>query len=136
MNNDKMIPKILNEREAFSQRLRQSLNNANCPNNSPTKLMHNFNMRFPGRSITVHAARKWLVAEAIPTQDKIHTLAEWLLVSANWLRFGDNDEYIAKQATIVKSEDLKLLADLQSLKDCDRQIVREFVHIMMHKQLK
>ena len=45
------------------------------------------NFCFAGPPITVHAARKWLVGDAIPTQDKMRALAQWLAVPADWLRF-------------------------------------------------
>ena len=76
------------EREDFSGRLQQALRNAEYSPESPTQLARKFNMRFAGRPVTVHAARKWLVGEAIPTQEKLRTLADWLGVPADWLRFG------------------------------------------------
>ncbi len=66
------------ERLNFSERLRQTLRNAGYPPDSPTQLARNFNLRYTGRQITVHAARKWLVGEAVPTQEKLRTLAHWL----------------------------------------------------------
>jgi hypothetical protein len=127
------MPEISNEREGFSRRLRQALKNAHHSPDSPTELARDFNVRFPGRPITVHAARKWLVGEAIPTQDKMRTLAEWLFVPVDWLRFGGDDERIEARHTAnnVKSEDLKLVADMQLLDERERQIVREFVRIMV-----
>jgi hypothetical protein len=127
------MPEISNEREGFSRRLRQALKNAHHSPDSPTELARDFNVRFPGRPITVHAARKWLVGEAIPTQDKMRTLAEWLFVPVDWLRFGGDDERIEAHHTAnnVKSEDLKLVADMQLLDERERQIVREFVRIMV-----
>lgn len=77
------------ERNQFSARLRQALRNIHQPDNSPTALARQFNIR--GETVTVHAARKWLVGEAIPTQPKIRQLANWLGVQADWLRFGDGD---------------------------------------------
>src|SRR3954451_3992025 len=79
------------EREDFSARLQQALRNANYSPDSPTELARDFNIRFSGRPITVHAARKWLVGEAIPTQDKMRTLAQWLGVPVEWLRFGGDE---------------------------------------------
>lgn len=76
------------ERTAFSERLQQTLHNADYAATSPTQLAREFNLRYAGSSVTVHAARKWLVGEAIPTQEKLRSLAEWLGVSAEWLRFG------------------------------------------------
>src|SRR6478609_965484 len=84
------------EREDFSERLQQALRNADYSPDSPTQLAREFNVRFAGRPITVHAARKWLVGEAIPTQEKLRTLAQWLGVPAEWLRFGGTaDETLA-----------------------------------------
>ena len=60
-----------NERESFSQRLQQALKNAHYSPDSPTRLAREFNIRFDGRPITVHAARKWLVGEAIPLGARI-----------------------------------------------------------------
>ena len=80
-----------NERESFSERLQQALKNAHYSPDSPTRLAREFNIRFEGRPITVHAARKWLVGEAIPTQEKLRTLAQWLGVPAEWLRLSGDD---------------------------------------------
>src|SRR3954451_8373270 len=85
-----MNPSI--ERESFSERLQMALRNAEYSPDSPTQLAREFNIRFDGRPITVHAARKWLVGEAIPTQEKLRTLAQWLGVPAEWLRFGGGAE--------------------------------------------
>ena len=83
--------KISNERDQFSQRLQAMLRQTHHSPDSPTELAREFNIRFSGPPITVHAARKWLVGEAIPTQDKMRALAEWLVVPADWLRFGGVD---------------------------------------------
>lgn len=32
--------------------------------------------------------RRWLNGDALPAQDKLRVLAEWLGVGAEWLRFG------------------------------------------------
>ena len=41
-----------------------------------------------GHGITVHTARNWLLGNALPTQDKLEVLAEWLQVGPDELRFG------------------------------------------------
>jgi hypothetical protein len=76
------------ERADFSQRLQQALNQNGYPPDSPTALAREFNLRFSGGPVTVHAARKWLVGESVPTQEKVRTLASWLDVPIEWLRFG------------------------------------------------
>lgn len=56
---------------------------------SPTILQREYNSLSNRAPITIHAARKWLMGEAIPTQGRIQILAEWLNVSPSWLRFGE-----------------------------------------------
>lgn len=125
--------KFPNEREGFSHRLQQTLRNAHHSADSPTELARNFNMRFSGRPITVHAARKWLMGEAIPTQDKMRTLSEWLLVPIEWLRFGGEERrsMSLEGENNLKSVDLKLIADMQLLDEDHKQIVREFVRVLI-----
>ncbi len=124
------------ERESFSERLQQALKNAHYSPDSPTRLAREFNIRFDGRPITVHAARKWIVGEAIPTQEKLRTLAQWLGVPADWLRFGgselgatasDSPQMLAR----FESADVKLIADLQRLDEHHRQVVREFIRMLV-----
>lgn len=126
--------KISNEREQFSQRLQKMLRQTHHSPDSPTELAREFNIRFSGPPITVHAARKWLVGEAIPTQDKMRTLAEWLVVPADWLRFG-NDAARPEVPSVPGGPspvDLKLIADMKLLDEPHRQIVREVVRILIH----
>lgn len=75
------------EREDFSKRLRQAMQQRGMEA-GPTQLAREFNRRFPATRVTVQAARKWLSAEAIPSQDKLRSLATWLEVGTEWLRFG------------------------------------------------
>jgi transcriptional regulator with XRE-family HTH domain len=127
-----------NERESFSERLQQALKNAHYSPDSPTRLAREFNIRFGGRPITVHAARKWLVGEAIPTQDKLRMIAQWLGVPAEWLRFGgdgqpDDAEGQDKgeASPRFESSDVKLIADLQRLDEHHREIAREFIRMLV-----
>lgn len=126
-----------NERESFSERLQQALKNAHYSPDSPTRLAREFNIRFDGRPITVHAARKWLVGEAIPTQEKLRMIAHWLGVPAEWLRFGGTDSDAASHGETAhgtarfESADVKLIADLQRLDEHHRQIAREFIRMLV-----
>jgi transcriptional regulator with XRE-family HTH domain len=128
-----MNPSI--ERESFSERLQQALRNAEYSPDSPTQLAREFNIRFEGRPITVHAARKWLVGEAIPTQEKLRTLAQWLGVPAEWLRFGGADGYTGGDSINTpakfESADVKLVADLQRLDEHHQAIAREFIRMLV-----
>lgn len=128
-----MNPSI--EREGFSERLQQALRNADYSPDSPTQLAREFNIRFEGRPITVHAARKWLVGEAIPTQEKLRTLAHWLGVPAEWLRFGDNESVPRSDekggTARFESADLKLINDLQRLDKHHQALAREFIRMLL-----
>lgn len=72
----------------FTQRLRDAMVRAGYAA-SPSVLEHEFNLRWPGRSISNQAAWGWLNSRSIPTQDKLQVLAEWLKVAPEVLRFGD-----------------------------------------------
>ena len=129
------------ERDSFSKRLQQALTNAHYPSDSPTRLAREFNIRFAGRAITVHAARKWLVGEAIPTQEKLRTVAQWLGVPADWLRYGvvEVGAQAADAADLYSrfaSADVKLLTDLQRLDEHHRQIAREFIRLLVRVNSK
>ena len=123
--------KISNEREQFSQRLQKLLRETHHSPDSPTELAREFNVRFSGPPVTVHAARKWLCGEAIPTQDKMRALADWLVVPADWLRFGNDTvrQEVPGAAGGTSPGDLKLIADMQLLDEPHRQIVHEMVRI-------
>ncbi len=123
------------EREDFSERLQQALRNAAYSPESPTQLAREFNVRFSGRPITVHAARKWLVGEAIPTQEKLRTLAQWLGVPAEWLRYGGSQQTQGDGAAAdlprFDSADVKLIADLQGLDERYQTIAREIIRMLV-----
>lgn len=79
------------ERHGFRDRLHRALRDENL-SARPSAFARGFNLRAEGASVTPHAARKWLVGEAIPTQERMVILAKWLNVNAAWLRFGAADE--------------------------------------------
>ena len=72
----------------FAQRLREAMTHAGYALR-PVVLEREFNTRYWGRSVTLQAARRWLRGEAIPSQDKIQVLAEWLKIEPEVLRFGE-----------------------------------------------
>jgi transcriptional regulator with XRE-family HTH domain len=78
----------MDEKTEFSQRLRKAIEDAGY-SLRPTVLEREFNTRYWGRSVTVQAVRRWLRGEAIPSQDKLQVLAEWLKIEPHALRFGE-----------------------------------------------
>lgn len=87
----------LTEPQAFAQRLRAALVAAGVAV-SPTTLQRKFNAVSGDAPVSVHAVRKWIMGESIPTQRRIQALARWLAVSSNWLRFGERTAKDATQA--------------------------------------
>jgi transcriptional regulator with XRE-family HTH domain len=115
----------------FSSRLQQALKDAGYAAYGPTELAHQFNIRFGGHPISVHAARKWLMGEAIPTQDKIRVLSEWLMVPTEWLRFGGI--YTSGEPASLENLDhtySRLVADIQKLDPYNRKVVFEFIRLI------
>lgn len=71
----------------FAQRLREAMQQAGYAP-KPAVLEREFNLRNPGRPVTLHGVRRWLRGETMPTQEKLVVLAEWLKVPPAALRFG------------------------------------------------
>ena len=117
------------EREEFSLRLRQALAGAGLDERSPTLVAKEFNRRFAGQPVTVHAARKWLMGEAIASQDKLQALATWLGVRPEWLRYGEIDATngdAAKEPALTES-DRDVIRQFRRLSTGHRQAVREIM---------
>jgi len=78
----------MDEKAEFSQRLRKAIENAGYAVR-PIVLEREFNTRYWGRSVTVQAVRRWLRGEAIPSQEKLQVLSEWLKIEPHMLRYGE-----------------------------------------------
>ena len=86
----------MDEKQEFSRRLRDAMTRAGYPLR-PVVLEREFNSRYWGKSVTLQGVRRWLLGEAIPAQDKIQVLAEWLKVEPEVLRFGEAVRKSVKQ---------------------------------------
>lgn len=78
----------MNEKAEFAKRLTDAMTKAGYALR-PVVLEREFNTRYWGRSVTMQAVRRWLRGEAIPSQDKLQVLADWLKVEPQVLRFGE-----------------------------------------------
>ena len=78
----------MDEKAEFAARLREAMIAAGYEPR-PAMLERGFNARYWGRSVTFQAVSRWLRGEAIPSQDKLQVLAEWLGVEPHLLRFGE-----------------------------------------------
>jgi len=128
------LQKISGERSQFSARLIAVLESAHGLRASPTLVAREFNHRFVGKPVTVHAVRKWLVGEAIPTQDKLRALAEWLEVSVEWLRFGSasgNAILLPRHyAELRHSPQEQLVQLFLTLPSRERKLAQEFITML------
>lgn len=115
------------ERAAFAQRLNAALSAAGIQA-SATEVQRQFNALSPQQPVTTHAARKWIMGEAIPTQQRLQTLSALLKVAPNWLRFGDDSDDVGGNATSVDEQ--LLLRSFRRLPARERQKLLELVQTM------
>lgn len=126
------------EKQAFSARLKQALKRSSKKVETPAELALQFNLRHPNESISPQAAQKWLSGAARPTPDKIDTLAAWLNVSAQWLRFGIAEKAqpsttrpVSKTAATNRDafsdDEIKLILRIRTLPEHRRYLVTEIV---------
>src|SRR5258708_13636069 len=90
---------IAEEKGDFSRRLKEAMRKTRL-DAGPTRFAREFNLRHHGEPVTAQTARKWLHGGALPTQDKLRTLAQWLEVSPHCLRSAEP----APAATTAKQE--------------------------------
>jgi transcriptional regulator with XRE-family HTH domain len=129
------------EKLAFSERLHQALNSAGVTAASPTALAHKFNLLYPGDPVSPQAVRRWLEGTAIPAQDKLVILANWLKVSPEWLRFGEqaktrrvSNRLVGEQTLVY---DARALASLIEMLSADhRQMVSRIVTALLESEGK
>src|SRR5258708_8454603 len=77
---------IAEEKGDFSRRLKEAMRKARL-DAGPTRFAREFNLRHHGEPVTAQTARKWLYGSALPTQDKLRTLAQRRGGSPHWLRY-------------------------------------------------
>jgi transcriptional regulator with XRE-family HTH domain len=128
------------EREEFSKRLKQALRGAGMGTPGAIRLAQGFNESYTGKGITHQAAQKWLSGEAIPTQDKLRTLSDWLGVPMAWLRDGEGkgtDGVAAHDAAAVvyriNVSEQELVRRYRKLSDRQQQAIAEIITALASK---
>jgi transcriptional regulator with XRE-family HTH domain len=133
------MPRPQSEKQAFAKRLKLALKNSRKKIETAAELALQFNLRHAKEPVTQQAAQKWLSGQACPTPDKIETIAEWLKVSAQWLRYGiaeDRPEVVTARKTqkgkatapLHPTEaELNLLARIRGLSGHRRYLIYEIV---------
>lgn len=112
--------KIISEKEKFSERLRYALNIAYPKGIKTSQIATKFNLQYTNTPVTQQAVHKWLNGLAMPADDKIETLANWLKVKPEWLKYGiveDNafsisDDILLELIKSLSPQQKKLLTDL------------------------
>jgi transcriptional regulator with XRE-family HTH domain len=126
------------EKAAFAKRLRLALNRSAEPVKGATELALRFNLRHRSSApVSAQTAHKWLSGRALPTSDKIDTLAAWLGVSSHWLHYGpppdpakEKHKKEAKHKGYqyeVSAETLTLAEKIQALEPHQRYLVEELI---------
>lgn len=87
----------------FKDRLQCEFKRVGLPLESPTEIARVINKQLPQLSVTPQAVRKWVFGDGFPSQDKLVELADWLGVSAQWLRYGTGSRLRQEQVEIENS---------------------------------
>jgi hypothetical protein len=107
----------MDEKLEFSNRLKNAIQDAGYQLR-PTILEREFNTRYWGRPVTVQAVRRWLRGEAIPSQEKLQVLADWLKIEPHALRFGEQ----AAESIRAKRKQWEEALDFQERETIERYL--------------
>ena len=121
----------MDEKTEFAERLRDAMTTAGYPVR-PSVLEKEFNSRYWGRSVTFQAVSRWLRGEAIPSQEKLQVLADWLGVEPHVLRFGAGPIKAIREKAKRWDEGVghlerEVFETFLSLPTVQRKIVREVI---------
>jgi transcriptional regulator with XRE-family HTH domain len=114
---NKQFKSAQRESELFAERLSHALTAAGM-DISASALQHAFNEHSSQPSITIHAERKWLLGESIPTHARLQALAGILGVSASWLRFGET--VLGESSKAISTQEQLLINNYRKLGREDR----------------
>ncbi|MGB5079213.1 MAG: hypothetical protein WBO23_00545 [Burkholderiales bacterium] len=126
------------EKEDFSKRLKEAMRKARAEE-GPTRFAREFNLRHHGEPVTAQTTRKWLCGKALPTQDKVRTLARWLEVSPEWLRYGEAGRVhsAARQDAATYAVDSAWLGKkFDSLSESHKKVVLEITRALLRLEGK
>jgi hypothetical protein len=125
------------EKMAFSERLKFALLRTPEKVSGGTELALHFNLRYHGEnSISPQTAHKWLTGRTIPTADKLATLADWLRVDLHWLHYGPPPSVAAgitpkplprDEKYPLTPETVELASQIEGLSPHHRYLVQELI---------
>lgn len=120
----------MDEKATFSARLKKAMTDAGYEPR-PAVLEKQFNSRYWGKSLTFQAVSRWLNGQAIPSQEKLQILAEWLAIEPQALRYGEETVRTVKAKkdrwATMTPEDRDLVDALLALPVAKKKVVREVI---------
>jgi hypothetical protein len=121
----------MDEKAQFAERLKAAIVAAGYQPR-PSVIEREFNQRYWGKSISFQAARQWLRGDAVPQQDKLQVLAEWLKVEPQVLRFGEAvalsvQEKKATWDAAISGPEREVLETYLSLPAAERKTIRDVI---------
>ena len=98
----------------------------------PAVLERQFNLHYSGEPMTLHGVRRWLRGETLPSQDKLISLAEWLRIPPDELRYGAEIKTEIIQARerwdeAISYQEREVFEAFLALPAPQRKIVREVI---------
>ena len=122
---------MTSEKLLFAQRLIAAMQ-AQGYQPTPAILEREFNLRHFGEPVTLQGVRKWLIGTAIPSADKLLTLAKWLNVPPEELAFDKDMQKAIEQREInwqeeIGYKDKEIFEAFLALPTPQKKIVREVI---------
>ena len=122
---------MTSEKLLFAQRLIAAMQ-AQGYQPKPAILEREFNLRHFGEPVTLQGVRKWLIGTAIPSADKLLTLAKWLNVPPEELAFDKDMKKAIEQREInwqeeIGYKDKEIFEAFLALPTPQKKIVREVI---------
>ena len=119
------------EKTQFAERLIAAMQ-AKGYEAKPSILEREFNLCYAGKSVTFACVSKWLKGAAIPSADKLLTLAEWLEVPPEELAFDKNIQKAIQQREArwqeeIGYKDKEVFDAFVKLSAPQKKIVREVI---------
>ena len=98
----------------------------------PAVLERQFNLHYVGKPMTLHGVRRWLKGETLPAQDKLISLAEWLRIPPDELRYGAEIKAEIQQARknwddAIGYQERETFEAFLSLPAPQKKVVREVI---------
>lgn len=127
----------LEEKAAFSERLKFAMKRAPEKLRGSTDLALHFNLRHRGdHPVSPQTVHKWLSGRTIPTDDKLRTLAGWFKVDVHWLHYGPSPGGVVAavprpvrpdEKYPLSPETIELASKIEALSPHHRYLVQELI---------